>query len=398
MRNFLKLSSLWVVLATGFACKFFTAGNEEFLLPATEVGNPSGAKVTKTIGPDGGSLSTADGRMTIAVPPGSVRDPTAFAIQPITNTATSGRGDAYRFEPDGSKFSIPVTLSLKYSDEDIEGTIPEAVTAAFQDKQGHWQTRRTVELDKEAKTISIQTDHFTDFSFLSRMSLSPNKVTLKPGENQVISVHVCEEPSWLDRMRNRTGNCTHVADPGGVFTLSGPGQIDDAGDGNTVYTAPPRRPTPDVAYVTYTFYYFDTGGDDTQSQTMIKHEVNARIKIVDRGFKATGTWGGMRWSGNICDLREPFKILGQAPYLNFIFDMQPNGDGTSGTVSVAGGGTGIVLHNGSGSYTVTGLDQEKPRISLTMDSFQGTAPGVGTATGGGTRIVELEPLPDCAAP
>jgi hypothetical protein len=131
---------------------------------------------------------------------------------------------------------------------------------------------------------------------------------------------------------------------------------------------------------------------------MIKHEVNARIKIVDRGFKATGTWGGMRWSGNICDLREPFKILGQAPYLNFIFDMQPNGDGTSGTVSVAGGGTGIVLHNGSGSYTVTGLDREKPRISLTMDSFQGTAPGVGTATGGGTRIVELEPLPDCAAP
>lgn len=379
-----------MILISG--CGVFNKSGGEVLFEATEVGTPVGDKVTRTIGPEGGTLSSPDGRMTLTIPPDTVKTGTAFSIQPITNKTANGRGNGYRLEPDGAAFTKPVTLTLAYTDADIDGTVPEALMPAFQTKQGQWQARRSVRLNKEAKTIAFDTDHFTDYAFLSRLSLTPLKATLKPGGRQIVQIVHCEEPGFWDRIRSRPGNCTYPENNFGAFTLRGPGQIDDAGDGAVAYTAPGRKPSPNVAWITYTTYLFVTGGDDTQSQTQTKIELNAQITIVDQGYKATGSWGGMQWSGTVCDLQQPFNIMGQTPYLTFVFNFSPNENGSSGSVGVSGGGYGVTLHDGNGRYTVKGQDTEQPTIELTMESFKGSYPGAGTAKGSGTRYISLVPL------
>lgn len=379
------------IAAGTFGCGSFLGGANEVVLAPTEVGSPLGDAVTKDIGPAGGTLSSADGRLTLTVTQNALRENVRFSIQPISNMAANGVGTGYRLGPDGSKFSTPLRLTFRYDEADLEGTAAEAFAFAYQDEKGSWRALRSGSLDSAAKTLTVSTTHFTDYSVLSRMKLTPNRATLRPAERQVITTQVCEEPGLIDRILSRPVSCQTVADPFGVFTLNGPGQIEEAGDGNVIYTAPGRKPNPNEAWVTYTADLF-TWTDGNQSQTSIRIELNARILIVDNGYKAIGSWGGMRWSGPVCDLQKPFNILGEAPYLTFVFNFTPSADGRSGTAGVGGGGYGVTLYDGKGKYTVSGADTDKPTIALTMESFKGSYPGVGTAQGSGTRYINLVPL------
>src|SRR6185295_11488854 len=106
--------------------------NEIDLTDATAVGVPVGPATKKSIGPQGGSMASSDGRVTLTVPPNDLSGPVEFVITPITNQAPGGLGNAYRFEPNGQKFATPVEISFKYTAQELEDTIPEALMAAFQ--------------------------------------------------------------------------------------------------------------------------------------------------------------------------------------------------------------------------------------------------------------------------
>jgi len=82
---------------------------------------------------------------------------------------------------------------------------------------------------------------------------------------------------------------------------------------------------------------------------------------LQEDYRATGSGGGLTFSGTVCDLEKPFIINGQSQ-LTFIFKFTPSSL-TTGAVSVGGGGGGVTLHSVSGTYTVTGLDTDKPTIA-----------------------------------
>src|SRR5437660_5954425 len=88
-----------VIGALGYVLFLRRAGNTEVVFPATEVGTPQGPKVTKDIGPAGGSIVSPDGRLTLTVPQNALTETVKFEIQPITNKAQGGLGGAYRLEP-----------------------------------------------------------------------------------------------------------------------------------------------------------------------------------------------------------------------------------------------------------------------------------------------------------
>ena len=69
----------------------------------TMVGIPIGIPVTKTIGPAGGAISIA-GEVELIIPVGALSSDTEISIQPLTNNAPNGNGNAYRFGPEGTKF------------------------------------------------------------------------------------------------------------------------------------------------------------------------------------------------------------------------------------------------------------------------------------------------------
>lgn len=98
------LIPLVVIIAVLIVCvlgykQFLSKNNaSEMIFAATETGTPQGEKITKEIGPAGGTLASPDGRLTLTVPPNALTETIPFSIQPITNKAESGLGLAYRLE------------------------------------------------------------------------------------------------------------------------------------------------------------------------------------------------------------------------------------------------------------------------------------------------------------
>src|SRR5260370_4309060 len=245
--------------ALGYVLYSRKAGDAELVFPATEVGTPVGDKVTMDIGPAGGTLASPDGRLTLIVPPNALTGTVSFTIQPITNKAEGGLGLAYRLGPDGKTFTTPLQLAVRYDDHDLEGTVAEALSIAYQDKEGAWHAQKSAKLDQATKTLTIATTHFTDFAALAGLRMSPVEATVYPGEVALIHLVQCKEQGFMDKILTRPLDCSGSPPGSASWVLKGPGKIVDTMAGHpamgVTYTAPAKKPTPNVAWVNLTITF-----------------------------------------------------------------------------------------------------------------------------------------------
>lgn len=394
--NLKVLIPLLFIVIAALGCSLFSsgAGDSEMVFAATEVGTPQGEKVTKDIGPGGGTLASKDGRLTLIVPKGALTETLPFSIQPITNMAGNGLGLAYRLEPDGKTFTIPLEITVRYDEKDLEGTIPEALSLAYQDTVGEWHLQEQATLDQNKKILTVMTTHFTDWSFLSRLRISPEKATVRVGETLQLKFGPCYHLSngiiarffrWIGRVTvcevtNKKYNWD--IQPNWFVDI---GTIDRPRELTVIYTAPSKKPNPNVA--TVGFPYELTSRGDVYVPPL-RGMFTSKITIVDPGYKATGSDGPTVYSGVICDLEKPFEVTGKHPIFTFPFKFVPS-SATAGTASYATVASGITAAQ-SGSYTIEGADTDTPRI---LWKLSGTAsiPQV-TTSGGGTATIILVPL------
>ena len=158
---------------------------------ATAIGVATGNAVSANIGPAGGRLSSPDGTMFLTVPAGALGTDTLIGIQPFTNLAHARIGGAFRLSPEGQTFLKPVTLTFSYSDQDLVGTAAATLGAAFQTKEGFWQSIGDATVNTVAKTISVNIDHFTIISAVRGVQILPGKKTVKVKETVVLTVLIC---------------------------------------------------------------------------------------------------------------------------------------------------------------------------------------------------------------
>lgn len=142
-------------------------------------GEAIGNIISKRIGPEGGTIISADGGIEIIVPAGAISTDTTLFIQAITNTNQCGKGTAYRLTPH-QRFIKPVTVKFNYKDEQVSSV--ESLGIAYQDIQGKWKAVGGQVVDAVNKTISVKTTHFSDWSLFEAFSLVPEKSHLNTGE------------------------------------------------------------------------------------------------------------------------------------------------------------------------------------------------------------------------
>ena len=230
----------------------------------TPVGVANGSAVSATIGAAGGSVSASDGKLALSIPAGALAANTVIGIQPFTNTAPGKSGAAYRLTPDGQTFLKPITLTFKYTDEDLLGTAADFLGAAFQTAAGYWQWIGEPTVNTAAKTMSVALDHFTVIAQVAEYQITPGSKTVKTKGTLGLTVRKCYE-SLLNGLQGQapTGaDCDYStatqSDPtvsvsewsvnsraggGGVF-----GRV--AGSGATAtYTAPTTVPIPNPVTV-----------------------------------------------------------------------------------------------------------------------------------------------------
>lgn len=165
--------------------------------PATEavtpVAAPEGAIITATIGPAGGILESSDKRIRVNIPAGALTANQTLSMQPLDkNYCPQGTGRAFRLLPHGLSFAKPATLTFHYSEQDINGSAPQLLHIAYQTDKGHWQSPTTTGVDTTAKTVSVQTTHFSDWGLFQQMKISPNQSFISPGDQ--LQLHVVEIP------------------------------------------------------------------------------------------------------------------------------------------------------------------------------------------------------------
>ncbi len=170
---------------------------------ATAVGTATGTVVTASIGAAGGSLTSGDGKLVLTVPAGALAANTTIGIQPITNFAHGKIGSAYRLTPDGQTFSQPVSLSFAYADEDLVGAGIDVLGVAFQTTAGLWRWAGDPTVNAAAKTVSVNTTHFTDWSRVKGIQMRPPSKAVRVKGSVSLVITDCYPVSTTDP---RTGD------------------------------------------------------------------------------------------------------------------------------------------------------------------------------------------------
>ncbi|RCR68636.1 hypothetical protein [Larkinella punicea] len=161
----------------------------------TPVGTPEGNIITATIGPAGGTVASEDQRIRVVIPAGALSSPQTISVQPLTNTCPSGTGQAFRLTPHGLTFAKPATIAFHYDENDLQGTAQEALRIAYQADNGSWKSPGRRSLDTTARLLSVQTTHFSDWTFFKNITMEPVSAVVEPGGTIDLKVyqHV-EEP------------------------------------------------------------------------------------------------------------------------------------------------------------------------------------------------------------
>ena len=245
------------VMFTQLACERGDADKPDEMLTITPlvrpVGVPAGAAVTKTIGQEGGALQSADGRISVHVPPGALEANTAVGIEPVSNTNIAGIGAAFRLTPHGKVFAKPVTITYSWASYADSVGLLQTLGMAYQMADGVWKFVGADSFNMQSKTVSFKTTHFSDWSLMNRISLSPYKADLETGQRQTIKAMIFTEADWdnlfIPLVNNPGGPYNEPGYPVGTpaplpsrfiksWELNGPGDLTKSTQQTVEYKAP----------------------------------------------------------------------------------------------------------------------------------------------------------------
>ncbi|MBS0031624.1 hypothetical protein ACTJJ0_30750 [Chitinophaga sp. 22321] len=224
---------------------------------AVPTGVIDGIPVTKTIGPAGGTITTNDAHISIDIPAGAINSATEFTVQPITNTNIAGLGKAFRITPHQT-LAKPAIITFHYESGDLGRTFAEALGIAYQDNSGKWKAVGGVQLDKEMKSISVKTTHFSDWSFFEAIFIDPGETFTDPGSTVKMAVKSYFDAGMEDLLSPLTkeGTETYINSPKNdlplkyieKWELAGAGKLTTDGS-HAIYQAPAAIPVTNPATI-----------------------------------------------------------------------------------------------------------------------------------------------------
>lgn len=253
-----------VLLACMNACKE-DEDKEDITIPARgavrEKGQPAGSQITKQIGPQGGELSSVDGRISLLVPAGALTAATEISLQPVSNTLPGSPGANYRLLPENVKFEKPVSITFRYSAADLKGTSSQLLFAAYQSADGIWRFLPDTRLNEADSTLTCNTTHFSDWGIFAEFWLQGANRQLDPGKTADISLM---SPFFLPSLTEKDREL-EIADvrpldnPDNIrnWRLAGEGKLDvKANKTDAVYRAPDKVPQKNPVDISVEVYNF----------------------------------------------------------------------------------------------------------------------------------------------
>ncbi len=400
MKTIFKYFIYTALLTGSLSCKKDdiprTPDFSKFKPEATPKGTPAGSVYTQQVGPAGGQVRSADGLLTLDIPAGALSSNTTIGIQPIINNAPLGVGKGYRLTPEGTTFSKPVKISFRYNDEILDGGLPDFLWIATQKEDGTWLGDRRSTVDKNAKTVSTETSHFSDWvtgRFIN-FELVPDKKTIRVGESVELELTgFLSKDEWGDDLvplahvssgsddlvpvdRFAVAKEYHAFDVGD-WTLNGSkvpvnnanGSLDSYYDGlHAEYRAPAKVPSPRTVAVSLLLSFNKTTGG--KSSVMLV----SNITIVEDGYYFRLVAGGKEYLFTGYNLTTPIseqadRTAAPAARLQGALLLS----GSTKSLAQHSGGTFVfsIPATAAGSYR---LEYDKHPASFFPDEYRGNSP------------------------
>ncbi|OGW44344.1 MAG: hypothetical protein A2132_03750 [Nitrospirae bacterium RBG_16_43_11] len=155
----------------------------------TESGTTSNNE-SKSISPNGGVVTSSDGKAKIIVPSGALNQSSDITVAAISNQPSGNIGTAYEFGPDGTTFSQPVTIFISYAETSLPFGVSESDIKLGRVTNNQWQAITDSAVDTVANVVSGTTTHLSTYGVMA-VSISdtapslPSGVTATAGDGQV---------------------------------------------------------------------------------------------------------------------------------------------------------------------------------------------------------------------
>lgn len=374
----LLIACLFLIVQTGCSKKNNNTPTEPAETPGevTAVGvadnsNPS----TKVLGVEGGIISSNDGKISVSIPQGALSGNQTISIQRISNTNPMGLHNGYRITPHNIVFTKPVTITFRYTEKDVVGTVPEAFGIAYQNNEGVWKAINSTTVNKNLMLVSVETTHFSDWTFFKSFELTSSAAVLPV--NGVAQLELISDANFLlaslekaERPIGKRQNMTALFIKG--WSLAGAGKL-SPNQQKATYTAPatvPSAPNPIAISVNI---------DLNQKGKFV---VLTHIKISNDGEISVRVGGGDWFT------QEASPVVKLAENYYILADSDGDERGRYITVRWQGAGTGIFAYKSpmvnTGThvqYLITGGPNYNCAYTTPADEF--------VASGGGVTITSL---------
>jgi hypothetical protein len=176
------VSTAGLVSATGAGSATITASSE---------GKTGTATVTVSdgalIGQSGGNLDAAGGAVKLVVPAGALAAPTALTVvaEPNPPAPPAGQiplgGTTYQLGPDGTQFSTPATVTIKYDPAQTPPWAQPEDLRIYRYSGGQWTPLTDIVVDPVARTVSGKTPGFSTFANFA----TPPNIHINPAPGSV---------------------------------------------------------------------------------------------------------------------------------------------------------------------------------------------------------------------
>lgn len=196
-----------------------------------------------TIGPQGGSVQSDDGRLTFRIPAGALSGPASVAVQTSAATVTNGAGAAYDISTDAPAFAKSPLVTVGYTPDDLAGSSIDWLDLAVQ-SAGSLYALDGASCDASRRTLTAAFTGFpgalaTVSSEASRRALGPNppktfkvskalEARISPANPAVFSGGTVTFSAEILVRNTRTGKLSAMEpspDDTSTWTLSGPGSL-----------------------------------------------------------------------------------------------------------------------------------------------------------------------------
>jgi hypothetical protein len=247
--------------------------------PATTT-TPSGGS---GIGPNGGTVTSTDGKVSLVIPAGALSSTQSIAITPKSdsNTCPQGLDAGYDLTPNGLMFSKPAMLTLSY-DTTIRAANAEFIGVASQEDTGGWYAWTGGSVDTIHRTVTVPITHFSGESQFLSFEITPATAVVFTGSSPVFELNQVGPPA-----NSPAGSQVALTNPfaleSALWKLNGGtgnssiGTLGNATGVNVTYNAPQQMPTPDLVTLSATII--------TNGQTFV---VPAFLNVIAQNWTLTG--------------------------------------------------------------------------------------------------------------